>query len=188
MSEPYFNIRDFAVILLLALISATINIILPMKTILNNIGIQGPAGGMIFFGGFIFILWISLAPSITGRPSSAVATSVLIPAFCLLVSPWYGIVEPSWFGIYGIIAFLITGLIIEMFFKLKSNFFSFSLGGGLANLACVLITWTAIGFHTGIWPSQEKFHLYLIMAFISGCAGSSIAKALAIFIRKEKGS
>ena len=119
MSKDYFNLKDVAAIFLLAIISTAINIIIPMRTVLNNMGIRGPAGGMVFFGGFIFILWISLAPLITKKSFSAVATSVLIPAFCLLISPWYGIVNPPWFGIYGIITFLVVGVIIEVFSRLN---------------------------------------------------------------------
>jgi len=187
MSTAQFNLKDIAVIFLLAIISAAINIIIPMKTILNNIGIEGPAGGMVFFGGFIFILWISLAPLITKKNFSAVATSVLIPAFCLPISPWYGIVDPPWFGIYGILTFLIVGLIIEVFFRLKGDFLGFSIGGGLANFVCVIATWTAIGLHTNVWPIEENLPIYLIVAFVSGALGSLIAEVFVSFIRKEKG-
>ena len=187
MSTAQFNLKDIAVIFLLAIISAAINIVIPMKTILNNIGIEGPAGGMVFFGGFIFILWISLAPLITKKNFSAVATSVLIPAFCLPISPWYGIVDPPWFGIYGIITFLIVGLIIEVFFRLKGDSLGFSIGGGLANFVCVITTWTAIGLHTNVWPLKENLPIYLIVAFISGVLGSLIAEVFISFICKEKG-
>ena len=181
MSEEYFNLKDVAAIFLLAIISAAINIVIPMRTVLNNMGIRGPAGGMVFFGGFIFIFWISLAPLITKKSFSAVTTSVLIPAFCLLISPWYGIVNPPWFGIYGIITFLIVGVIIEAFSSLKGGFLGFSLGGGLANFICVITTWTAIGLHTGVWPLREDIPIYLIMAFISGALGSLVAKLFTRF-------
>ena len=187
MSTAQFNLKDIAVIFLLAIISAAINTVIPMKTILNNMGIEGPAGGMVFFGGFIFILWISLAPLITKKNFSAVATSVLIPAFCLPISPWYGIIDPPWFGIYGIITFLIVGLIIEVFFRLKGDFLGFSMGGGLANFVCVITTWTAIGLHTNKWPIEENLPIYLIVAFVSGALGSLIAEVFVSFIRKEKG-
>jgi len=180
MSKDYFNLKDVAAIFLLAIISTAINIIIPMRTVLNNMGIRGPAGGMVFFGGFIFILWISLAPLITKKSFSAVATSVLIPAFCLLISPWYGIVNPPWFGIYGIITFLVVGVIIEVFSRLKCGSFCFSFGGGLANFVCVITTWAVIGIHTGVWPLKEDLPIYLIMAFISGALGSLAAK---VFIR-----
>ena len=180
MSKDHFNLKDVAVIFLLAIISTTINIIIPMRTVLNNMGIRGPAGGMVFFGGFIFILWISLAPLITKKSFSAVATSVLIPAFCLLISPWYGVVNPPWFGIYGIITFLIVGVIIEVFSRLKCGSLGFSFGGGLANFVCVITTWTVIGLHTGVWPLKEDLLIYLIMAFVSGALGSLVAK---VFIR-----
>ena len=181
MSEDYFNLKDIAVIFLLAITSAAINTIIPMRTVLNNMGIRGPAGGMVFFGGFIFILWISLAPLITKKSFSAVATSVLIPAFCLLISPWYGIVNPPWFGIYGIITFLIVGVIINVFSRLKRGSLGFSFGGGLANFVCVITTWTVIGLHTNVWPLKENLPVYLIMAFVSGALGSLIAKVFTSF-------
>ena len=77
--------------------------------------------------------------------------------------------------------------IIEVFFRLKGDFLGFSIGGGLANFVCVITTWTAIGFHTNVWPIEENLPIYLIVAFISGALGSLIAEVFISFIRKEKG-
>ena len=179
MSKIRFNVKEMTVIFISALASAMININIPMKEILNSLGIIGPAGGMIFFGGLIFVLWVSLAHLVTGGKSfSGISTAILIVAFCLLVSPWYGIGDPPWFGAYGVMAFLVMGSIIEASYKAKQSYISLAIGGGLGNLTCLLITWIAIGSHTGIWPPQNMVPAYLASAFISGVIGSTVASII----------
>lgn len=177
--KTYFSVGDLAVILISALVSAIINLQIPMKDVLNDLGIQGPAGGMALFGGLIFLLWISLAHLATGgKRFSGIATAILIVAFCLLASPWYGVVDPPWFGVYGVIAFLVTGSIIEASYKVKQSNTSLAIGGGLGNLTCLLITWIAIGSHTGVWLPQNMIPAYLVSAFLSGVVGSVIASII----------
>ncbi len=179
------TIKNLLTIFVCAGVSVTINLTIPMKHILNSLGIFGPAGGIILFGGFIFVLWITLAYLTTGcKRLSGVSTAILIPAFCMLVSPWYGIVDPSWLGIYGIIAFLVMGLIIEISCKPKLSFASLGGGGGVANLSCLTVTWLAIGFHVHIWPSTNFLPLYLVIAFVSGTVGALIPLILTEKIKK----
>ena len=169
------TIKNLLTIFVCASASATINLSIPMKHILNSLGIFGPAGGMTLFGGFIFVLWVTLAHLTTGcKRLSGISTAILIPAFCMLVSPWYGVVDPPWFGIYGVIAFLIMGLIIEISCKPKLSFVRLGIGGGVANLLCLTVTWLAIGFHAHVWPSTHILPLYLAAAFMSGAVGALI--------------
>lgn len=48
-------------------------------------------------------------------------------------------------------------------------------GGGLGNLACLGITWIAIGVHAGVWVPSKFAPILMLAAFISGCVGSLIA-------------
>jgi len=181
------TIKNLLTIFVCAGASTTINLTIPMKHILNSLGIFGPAGGMILFGGFIFVLWVTLAHLTTGcKKLSGVSTAILTPAFCMLVSPWYGVVDPPWFGIYGIIAFLIMGLMIEFSCKSKLSFARLGIGGGVANLLCLTVTWLAIGFHAHIWPSVRFLPFYLAIAFMSGAVGAVIPLMLIEKTRKHE--
>ena len=173
-TKSYFSLFEWAIIIILALASGLINSYLPIKSITEHIGIPGPAAGMALFGGLIFVLWISLACQITKKKYSGIITSVFIASFCLLIHPWYGVVEPVWFSIYGIAGLLCLGVVIELTGS-RSSWLAI-LGGGLGNLSCLAITWLAIGFHTGIWIPSEFAPLLIFGAIVSGSAGVLLAR------------
>ena len=176
---------SLAIAFSLAFVSALINMGIPLKEILGMLGVPGPAGGMMLLGGVIFTFWITLAYLLSGcRKFVGITTAVLIPSFCLLFSPWYGVVDPPWFGIYGIVAFLAAGAVIEVFGNLGGSK-SFAVGGGLSNLTCLLITWLAIGIHTGTWVPQTFMPISLVLAFTSGAFGSLLAW---LMVKKRNGS
>jgi hypothetical protein len=152
-SKPYFNPFEWVIIILLAVASTMINTYLPVASITDHLGIPGPAAGMALFGGVIFVLWVALAPQITRKKYSGIITSVLIASLCLLIRPWYGVESPVWFSIYGVAALLCLGVIIEL--TVFRSLWLSVVGGGLGNLACLAITWLAIGFHTSIWVPSE---------------------------------
>ena len=171
--KSYFTLREWAIIISLALASALMNTYLPIRGITEYFGIPGPAAGMASFGGIIFVLWICLAYWITKKKYSGIITSVLIACICLLMHPWYGVVDPSWFSIYGIIGLLCMGIIVEL---MEARSLGWSIfGGGLGNLSCLVITWLAIGFHTGIWIALEALPFFILGAVASGGIGALIA-------------
>jgi len=149
--------------------SALINGYLPIKSIAQTLGIPGPASGIALLGGIIFVFWIALAYKIIRKKYTAIVTALLIAAFCLLMRPWYGIITPEWFGIYAVIALLSMGISIEL---IKRRF----INGGLGNVLCLIITWIAIGIHTGIWAEPIFATAMIIIGFISGCAGVFLAE------------
>jgi|LGOV01.1.fsa_nt_gb hypothetical protein len=171
--KSYFTLSEWVIIVLLALASALINTYVPIKDIVEYFGIPGPAAGMALFGGFIFVLWISLACRIIKKKSSGIITSVFIVSFCLLIHPWYGIVSPIWFSIYGIAGLLGMGILIELTDS-KSSWLAI-FGGGLANLICLVITWLAIGIHTDTWIPLEFGLILMLAALISGGVGILLA-------------
>lgn len=171
--KSYFTLSEWVIIVLLALASALINTYVPIKDIVEYFGIPGPAAGMALFGGFIFVLWISLACRIIKKKSSGIITSVFIASFCLLIHPWYGIVSPMWFSFYGIAGLLGMGILIELTDS-RSSWLAI-LGGGLANLICLVITWLAIGIHTDTWIPLEFGLILMLAALISGGVGILLA-------------
>ena len=182
--KSYFSLLEWAIIILLALVSALINTYLPIKSITEHIGIPGPAAGMALFGGLIFVLWICLARRITQKKYSGIITSVFIASFCLLIRPWYGVVSPAWFSIYGLVGLLSMGIIVELTAS-RSSWLAI-LGGGLGNLACLVITWLAIGFHTGIWIPPEFAPFLIFGAIVSGSVGVLLARGISQLIKMMK--
>ena len=182
--KSYFTLPEWAIIISLAVVSALINSYLPIKGMVEYFGIPGPAAGMALFGGIIFVLWICLARQITGKKYSGIITSVLIASICLLIHPWYGVMSPTWFSIYGIIALLCMGVMVELMgFR---SFWWGVVGGGLGNLICLVVTWLAIGFHTGVWISQGFAPLLISGALISGGIGAWLAHEITQMIKAER--
>jgi hypothetical protein len=171
--RSYFGLREWTIIVVVAVASALMNSYLPIKSITENLGIPGPAAGMALFGGIIFVFWVSLAHQATGRKYSGIITSVLIAAFCLLIHPWYGVTEPAWFGVYGIAGLVCLGVIIEL--TAFRSFWLRALGGGLGNLACLAVTWLAIGFHTDVWAPALFAPALAFGAVVSGGIGIWLA-------------
>ena len=174
-SKSYFTLREWTIIISLALVSALMNTYIPIKSITEHLGIPGPAAGMALLGGVIFVLWISLAHQITGKRYSGIITSILIAAICLFIRPWYGVVDPSWFSLYGIIGLGCMGAIIEL---MSRSYWRGIIGGGLGNLCCLVITWLAIGFHSATWVPKEFAPFLILGAIISGGIGVLIAQGI----------
>ena len=189
--KSYFEVYELSLILLFALASAMLNTYLPIKAFTQWLGVPGPAAGMAFLGGFIFVFWVALAYVIIKKRYAGIVTSLLIASFCIIITPWYGIVSPIWFGIYAIVALLSMGIIVELMAsasksKSKSRVGGVTVtGGGLGNVACLGITWIAIGVHAGVWVPSKWAPILILGAFVSGCAGSLMAYFLSLFLRSE---
>ena len=153
-----------ALTFLLAFISFYIVTSYPAKALSAILGIAGvPFLGIALLGGFILIFWVSTAYTIAGE-NYGIITALLAAAFCLFTSPWFGISEPAWYGVYGLTSYFLAGLITE------------KLNGGFGNLACLLVNWFALGFHHGIWPPQTLAIIFLATSFTSGLAGDKLAR------------
>jgi len=153
-----------ALTFLLAFISFYIVTSYPAKALSAILGIAGvPFLGIALLGGFILIFWVSTAYTIAGE-NYGIITALLAAAFCLFTSPWFGISEPAWYGVYGLTSYFLAGLLTE------------KLNGGFGNLACLLVNWFALGFHHGIWPPQTLAIIFLATSFTSGLAGDKLAR------------
>lgn len=177
----YFDSYDLTMMVMLAFASALLNTYLPIKTITDYFNIEGPAAGMALLGGFIFVFWVALARAIIKKKYVALVTSLLIAALCLLIAPWYGVVSPIWFGVYGIIALLLMGLFVDI--TASGSKLMIGLGGGLGNLACLGVTLIAIAFHIGVIASWEVATSLSLVAFISGVIGALIAYWISISVK-----
>lgn len=177
--SSYFGPGEWLVIVLAALLSALLNIYLPVKAMTKAFGIPGPAAGMALLGGFIFVFWVCLGRILAGKKWAGLVTAVLIACICLLIRPWYGITSPPWFSIYGIISLFILGLCVELLRRREA------VGGGLGNLLCLGTTWLAIGFHAHIWPKAEFVPLLLAASFISGAIGAILAREAGGLLRRS---
>ena len=195
--KSYFGVYELSLMLLLALASAMLNTYLPIKAFTQWLGVPGPAAGMAFLGGFIFVFWVALAHVIIKKRYAGIVTALLIASFCIIITPWYGIVSPIWFGGYAIAALVSMGIIVELTAtasasKSKTKSKSRSrvrvvtvTGGGLGNVACLGITWIAIGVHAGVWVPSKWAPILILGAFVSGCVGSLMAYFLSLLVRGE---
>ncbi|MDY6917777.1 MAG: hypothetical protein SVP26_07500 [Chloroflexota bacterium] len=174
--KSYFGLREWAILIAMAVASALVHTLIPWKSITDSLGIPGPAAGMAVFGGLIFVLWICLARRLTGRAYSAIVVSILIAAICLLVAPWYGITSPAWFSVFGILALLSTGIIVELTQSRSS--WAGAVGGGLGNLSCLAVTWLAIGFQVDTWVPLWVAPLLVVGAVVSGGVGVWLAQGI----------
>jgi len=127
-------------------------------------------------GGFWYVFWISLAYRIAGRWYGLI-TAVMIVSFCLIASPWFGIVKVSWFSVVGLISFIALGILTEL------------VNGGVANVVCVGINW--LGYYIAIhrYISPIGCVVMLVLAFLSGLAGDYAGRGISkVVIRFLKSS
>jgi hypothetical protein len=171
MKNSYFRFNEWLLILIFALGGALMNSFLPLRAFLDGLNMTGPTKGMALFGGFFFVMWVYLGRKLIGKRFAGLATAIFLISFCLFLSPWYGVLSPSWFSLYGLFALVALGIWVETLYG-KWGW----IGGGLGNLFCLLITWFAFGFHLNIWAEAKRAPLPLLIAFISGALGVLVAR------------
>lgn len=163
------ELRKIGLAFCCAFCSFLINIY-PIRSILSFIGFKVPFLGLALLGGFVFVFWISLSYRMLGK-NYGIITALLIASFCLLVSPWYGITNPEWFGVYGLISFFFMGFLTE------------KLNGGFGNISCLLVNWLALGYHHNIWIQANLGIVLVVLSFISGFVGDKLALIVAKYLR-----
>ncbi len=133
--------------------------VLPLKAPFKNLAVLG----------FLTVFWISLPYRFCGR-GYGIATALLSVSFCLFVSPWYGVVKPYWFSVVGFFSFLLLGVLTEY------------VNGGIGNLACISLNWTAALYAGIVKISPEAAVVLGVLAFVSGYAGDIAAKRVVRYL------
>ena len=158
------------VFLLCSYASFSLLVYLDVKWLVDKIPLTVPFKSLAVFGGFFVVLWVAIARDICGRGFGTL-TAILSASLCLLVSPWFGIVRPEWFSIFGIISFLALGLATDY------------VNGGVGNLSCMLVNWIgAYAFHVAK-VTVEGVVLMGVVAFLSGLLGDGLAKRILLLLR-----
>lgn len=114
-----------------------------------------PCLGLGVLSGILYIFWIALAREVYGRGWGTIA-SVLIVSALLLNGPWYGVVDPYYFGVFGFLSFLVMGFLTDV------------KNGGLGAISCLLINWSAFYIFKGVLPTLLHGIVVLILTFLSG--------------------
>lgn len=149
--------------------SFTLLIYLNVKSLVDQIPVTVPFKSLAVFGGFFVIFWVVLSYRLCGK-WYGVFTALLTVSMCLLVSPWFGIIRPEWFSVFGLISFTVLGFATEI-----SN-------GGIGNLLCMLINWgAAYMFHVASITLIGVLIMSAV-AFVSGYIGDMLGKKVAKII------
>ena len=153
------------IVFLLAVLSASISFLAPSGTLAKLLRVENiPCLGLGVLSGALYVPWVVLAHRVCGR-GHGVMVAVLTAAFLLLAGPWYGVTDPEWFGVYGLLSFFALGVLTEL------------ANGGFGGAACLVINWMALGIHKGVWPNPPVLAtLALIATFLSGLAGDYAAR------------
>ena len=150
-------------------------------------GLSQPASRMILFGGIIFVFWTCLGYRIVGKKYSALVTSIFVGSLSWIVNPGHSsagldfIIPGHIINIARFAGIFFMGLIVEL--TIRRNFWLSIIGGGLANLACVEISWLAFGtesqfLHRLILEMVKGAPFVIPYAVVSGAVGVLISYAV----------
>lgn len=205
--KPNFQWRELGIFFLLALASSAVdqNIVKPLMVwlihqqgsglvgLLRNLaavdmrwwGLRQPASGMALFGGILFVFWAFLGHQIIRKKYSALVTCIFLGSIGWIMNPGFPLAE------YGITCHMINmtrfcgivmmGLLIEL--TIHRTFWLRILGGALGNLACVVITWLALGFDVLMLAVPKVTPFIIPCAVISGAAGVFLLYGVSPIIR-----
>jgi len=198
--EPNFKWRELAIFLLLALAGSaidnwlvkgmSIDIMIWSQTQIASWGPIGLLQNAVALD--LNVLWICLGYHIIGKKYSALVTSVFVGSVSWIVNPGHSIVEMDFIilgHVVNIVRFagiFIVGVIIEL--TIRRKFWFGIIGGGLANLACVEISWLAFGSNAllldKVLLAIAKGAPFVIpYAVISGAAGVLLSYGVLPLIR-----
>ncbi len=167
------SVEKLLVSVICAYVVFTLMTYIDLKPILEAlIPLKAPFKNISVLGGFLIVFWVSLAYRSCGK-GYGIATALLAVSFCLFVSPWYDVIKPYWFSVAGFLSFLLLGVLTEY------------VNGGVGNLACILVNWSAAVIAGFIKVNLLAFAVLGFVAFISGYAGDLAAKKVIELIFKS---
>ena len=134
--------------------------------LLNSVPmISVPFAGLVVLESALYIFFISLSYRLAG-PIYGIVTALLTASFFLLMGPWCGILRPYYFSVFGFVAFIVMGILVE-----RAN-------GGFANLAFGLVNWTAAAAFGVSKVTPLGVVVFSICAFATGLAADYAARAV----------
>ena len=148
--------------LMCSYVSFTLLVYVDVKQFVDRIPLTVPFKSLAVFGGFFVVLWVAMAREICGKGFGTL-TAVLSASLCLLVSPWFGIVRPEWFSVFGILSFLLLGIGTDYF------------NGGIGNLSCMLVNWIGAYLFDVAKITPLGVMAMGTIAFVSGYMGDVLA-------------
>ncbi len=123
-----------------------------------------PFAAWSILSGFTNVFWVGLAHKLLGK-GYGILTATIASALILLQGSWFGITYPPWYGAYGVLSYLVLGVLTEF------------INGGVGNLGCVIVNWVALGITYGVWPS-----LWIVAiaptTYFTGWLGDYLSKLL----------
>ncbi len=155
-------------IFLLAIVSYALSFFAPSGTLSAFLNVKTiPCLGLGLLSGILYIFWIALAREIYGKGNGTLV-AILTASLILLGGPWYGVTDPVYFGVFGLISFFAMGALTDI------------LNGGVGSVSCLIINWFAFGYFLNYYPSPLSLAL-LILAInaASGVLFDFLAKTVA---------
>ncbi|WP_292460603.1 hypothetical protein [Methanothermococcus sp.] len=168
------DIAKFGISFIFACIGYFISIGMGGEAVFSS-WLHAPFLGPAIFGGLIYIFWISLAKELCGK-YYGIVVSVLIVSFFLMVGPWFSVVDPTWYGIIGIISALIMGYLTERY-------------NGAVGLASFMIINWACFYGLAVYPSWSPTYtisglgIAFVLSIVSGYVGDYVAKFVAKYAK-----
>ncbi len=145
-----------------------------LKPLLDRyLPLQLPFKSIAVVGGLMYVVWICLAYRLCGS-GFGVATALVTASLCLATSPWFGVLNPWWFSAFGVLSFLVAGILCE-----KVN-------GAAANACFALTNWIAAYAYRVAPISLPHAVLGLAIAIASGALGDALARGLSKLLYSAK--
>ena len=141
----------------------------PSHSLSKFLGLEVPCLGLGLLSGVLYVFWIALARDVYGRGWGTVV-SALIVSILLLNGPWYGIVNPPYFGLFGFVSFVLMGILTDF------------VNGGLGSVVCLATNWLAFWQFKGVTFSLPIALIVLLATFVSGFVFDLLARKMAVYV------
>ncbi len=155
----------------LAIAGILMSCFVPSHSLSKFLGLEVPCLGLGLLSGVLYVFWIALARDIYGRGWGTVVSALTV-SILLLNGPWYGVVDPPYFGVFGFVSFIFMGILTDF------------INGGLGSVVCLLINWFAFWQFRGVNFNTPIALIVLLATFVSGFVFDFLAKKLAMRLRR----
>jgi len=157
----------------LAIACIILSYFFPTHSVSRVLGIEDvPCLGLGLLSGVLYVFWIALAREMYGKGWGTVVSALTV-SILLLNGPWYGVVNPPYFGVFGFVSFIAMGLLTDF------------VNGGLGSVVCLLINWLAFWVFRGIHAPLLMAFIVIVGAFISGFVFDYLAKKVVEMLGKK---